>query len=575
MKKRILALCLALSLPLFAEPKPFLVAETSSIDKLQSFVTSISAQIGNPGLALGFVGLGNVLGSPGFLGIDRTKPVRVLFLSKEDVLQAKPIVILPLSSTDGAEYLKSLGAHLTLGESANNFSTYTNKGGSGKIRYHFVDGYALFSEQSLVDDADLEAVGASLKQNLDAYSIQGLPGTIRIQANMSFLMPFVEKSAREYLEAIDEENTELRQSSRTAVNSLIDRLKEISHLAISLDATDALGVTYGFRADVLPESSLEKSVASCTLPSERLLSFLGGAPELASTDAILLHLMASQVPLVNTLLDAVIALTDDKEKQDEFRKTVDILKPVLDHLPSATATVLRYDSEGRPFLYVAQEGMTEEGFKKLLEASEAQGSEVQTRTAQGTTIHVIPVPVPEEMKDFFWTYLNKNDYCSESFYRDGVVFTTTGPAGTIDTLLAEPFPKETLPCEPLKEIFPDIPSMENMGTRITLDVCSIIHKLGLYHNRTTETEEDKIPAASLESLANAKGRVGALYAVKDRSLVFMARVTPGFFKSINSIQSILEAFRTDSEDDEDLLEPDEDASDEELDALLKEAEKLQ
>lgn len=588
MKSKLLVSALLAASLLRADPAPFATVEISSFAQLQKDVAALGADIGQPMISLGLVGMGNFLGSPGMLGIDQNKPIRLVFATENDVLGNRPAVVVPLSEADGAGYLKSLSAIAEKAAEANGIATYTFRNFRQNARIHVANGYAVLALEGTVNDSLLTRITADLEKDATAYSVKGISGTLRADLSAKFVLPVLERFVREKLESIEDD--ENRLAIRESSDKLMDLLRGTSRIALGFDYTENTGLSLWSRTDALPDSELQRLFAEFKVPAPELLPYIGANPALLSADGVQGPVSRRLGPIVVSAVKAIAAANPDNAQLVQLPSMLANLADQYATMPTATAASLRFDDQGRPYsLNIGLGGDPEKQIQSLLDQyaatreMETDGNnpirfgEATTRTIDGlgVTVHTVPVlfaaddenanPVVKTVA----AYLKDNAYGYEYAVKDGRLYMVIGPSGIIEKNFAAP---EMLPAAPLAEVFPDMKNVDESVVRFTVDYGALVHDLLVFVNNAMP-EEQKMPAEVLDTLSADPGRVGFLMQAKDNTAVGVFRATPGLVRSAASIVKVFQTMQQaaiEAAMDEELGE--EELTDEDIENLLKEAE---
>lgn len=583
MKKRILALLFALTLSVRADFIPFLTVEAESFTKLYDESAAFGSTIGVPALSIGLIGIGDFLGSPGLLGIDRTRPIRAIFSLEGDALSPEPVFIVPLLDADGASYLKSLQAIANKTDSSANLTTWTRKNNGKALRFRVASGFAVFAEESSASDEFLSRVASMLEKNPNAFRVRGLPdATLRMQVLTKPLLPKLETLCRNTIE--DSSLGENRAQALELTTTAIEILRSVSTVSLGMTYSDAMGFSLYLRTSFLPDSPFLPFLQNKSNLLQEALPTIGGSPEFVFADCIQGDLMKIGLPMFDGAMALLEEIISDEPEGQQAIALFKQCKEVFRAYPSFVAGSLRYTKEGYPFLQQVYRCEDAPAYcKTLLDILQKSNEitpqyDVSTRTAQGTTIYsyaLAPsftaqnIPANEPPIKFM---IDKN-YCQEFAVRDNLMFVTAGPKGTIESLFGEQ--PAYASCEPL-DLFKDLLGNHTILSVSTMDFMSIMH--GLFSFLANEKSEmfGEVPPEALALFAQDPGRFGQLVytdSTNPDSMTSAIRLAPGLVRSIAGITQILIAEnqnRANSEDSDD--EDDSALSDEELESLLQEIE---
>ena len=287
MKRILLAstLVFALARPALvgADPGVFAVAEIASFAQLQQDVTALGTAIGQPMLPMGLLGAGQLVASPGMLGIDRDKPIRVALLGDPDVLardeatKVKGVIALPLADADGASYFQSVLTSATKKSDADGYLTFelSNSPLGDSLEAVVANGYAFLSTDGDIPEADLRAIAV---QGADSLAVPGLRGTIRIATSAATLAAPLRKGVTELFDGFDRLPADDPDvvAVRNDLTYLVDLFEQNDTLALGLDFTAGRGLSLWTRADAKPDTDAAAIAASFRVPEDAVLSVLGG-----------------------------------------------------------------------------------------------------------------------------------------------------------------------------------------------------------------------------------------------------------------------------------------------------------
>lgn len=583
MKKRFLpVLWMVATLGFCAEPVPsqepvYAVVEVSSFARLQADAQALANALGSPGLATSVIGLGPMLGSPGMLGIDREKPLRLLFEGTEELLSTQPIVVVPLSEPHGESYLQSLEAFAEKKDSANGNTTFAFKRRELPYRFRVAAGCALFSavEEGAKTDATLERIAAALEANPKAFCVDELSsGTLRIRLSTAIFFPRLEKMLREHLESL--EDPTLRAEAREATTQFSAFFRAFTRLSIGISCTDEQGLSIVSRLDADPSSPIVGLFTPERAFDPTSIALIGGDAQFLVADAIQGILARDYAPLAkaySTLLKTFPGYRPSKAQDALFQSWIDEA-PVL---PDFYAGALRYDAENRPYFVFEGRGGDPAAYCKAHTAfiqAQQDSNQVFTREVQGQTVQVAVIPVTDP--PFLADYATENKLCYEMLPCGNSLLATAGPRGSIDAHLAghpDLGPSASL------ALFSDLLGKHPVYFLFTADVASLIHTFSLWYNTIQEDPEKQVAPSTLERLAPHSGRFGTLLWTDPdapHSLYSILRFSPSFF---SALPALLQAVQDNSFPGllrNDPIEPEpHDLTDDELEALLREADQIQ
>ena len=539
MKKTLLAILAATTL-LRADPEPFAFVEISSFNQLQTDVSALATEIGQPALAMGLVGAGQFLGSPGLLGIDRERPIRIVFTAEHGALGNQPVLIVPLSDADGANYLQSLATLADQTGEQNGVRTFRFKQFPMVSHMRVVGGHAVFAMEGAVDDAYLTKVADELAADPKAYTISGLSGTIRAQLSTAAVIPLLDMRVREMLEGIEED--EQRTTVRKVTDQLLDLLRGASRVTLGLDYVESLGLSIWSRLDAKPDSPLQTMFQNFKVPSDRVLPYIGGSPVFLMADGTASELNRQLLPVLEALVPVLAQNEELADVQKQLAMTVENYRQSMGAVPGTTAGALRFDDKGRPVMVSVTEMekpdvVMEQYVKSFslvngLANSGIRFADPVERTVDGVVVQSAamqlekPEDVPDNpVLDLLMKYAEENPFAYEFACRDGLILLTVGPVGALDAFLAPPAAEKAAP---LEEMFPDMGNLGETVTRLTVDYATIAHGVLSFLN-SGAPDDEKVPEEILEKLAEGPGRIGVVSLAKGDSAVGALRVSPGVF----------------------------------------------
>lgn len=539
MKKTLLAI-LATAALLRADPEPFAFVEISSFNQLQTDVSALATEIGQPAMAMALVGAGQFLGSPGLLGIDRDRPIRLVFTSEHDALGNRPVTIVPLSDADGAAYLQSLATLADQTGEQNGVRTFRFKQFPMVSHMRVVGSHAVFAPEGAVNDAYLTKVADELAADPKAYTISGLSGTIRAQLSADAVIPLLNARVRDMLEGIEED--EQRTTVRKVTDQLLDLLRGASRITLGLDYVESLGLSIWSRLDAKPDSPLQTMFQNFKVPSDRVLPYIGGEPVMLWADGTSSELNRQLLPVLEALLPVLAQNEELADVQKQLAMAVDNARQIGGGA-GTLAGALRIDDKGRPVMVSVTEMenpdlVMEKYVSSLssingLDNAGLRFADPVERTVDGTVIRsaAMQLEMPDEASDnpaagAMTKYLADNSFAYEFAGRDGLFFLTVGPAGSLDAFLTPPAAEKAAP---LEEMFPDMGNLGETVTRCTVDYATILRGILSFMNAEAP-EDEKMPAEILEKLSEGPGRIGIASLAKGDSSVGVLRVSPGVFQ---------------------------------------------
>ena len=583
--KTILAALLASAAVLVrATPEPYAIIEIDSVDAVTRDFAALGNTLRNPALMGGPAQAGFMLGSPGFVGIDKGKPLRLVFPSERDLIGNRPVVVVPVSDTDGTAYLSSFGAIAEKTGDENGLLSFRGRQFPMDFRLRVAGGHALFTTSGSIGERALSDKAASLTADPDAFAVRGLSGTIRADLSVAAVLPAIEGLIREGLESIEDD--EDRSTARVLADEVKTLLRGASRIGIGLEFDAEHGLSIWTRLDAVPDSSLAQSLHDCHVPSERLLPHGGNFSVFQSSgcDAAVTRLLT---PLISAL-SKVVPADDTDNLQSIFATLVDQMKEYQENDFSYVAG-LRRNADGRLFLQYAIAGdeswIAERAEKTLMgdqkDLIARQGiafGEVSTREEQGATIRFLPIEtVPEPgdedddakalddpfgVQNDIMKYFAEQRYGYEWTVKDGLFHFTFGPQGSILPCLA---PADGASADPMAALFPDVDNRAQAAYSFLVNVPALLDDiLSIPEVKGLENYED-IQSTLWSATEKDRNFLGSLVLVRDDSAVGVLRLTPAFIRSIAAVGEAVENILDNGGDDTPL-------TNEDIDALLKEAE---
>ena len=284
-------------------------AEIASFAQLQQDVTALGAAIGQPMLAMGLLGAGQLVASPGMLGIDRDKPIRIGLFGDVDALFSDDdddggddnddnddnddddddgtvlagVIALPLSDADGTAYFQSVATSGTLKSDADGYRVYDlrNVPLGDTLEVVVSDGYAFLSSDGDIPEAELRAIAA---RGADALAVPGLRGTVRLAGPATLLATPLRKGIDEAKKNIANElsfpeNDETAAAVGADIDYLLDLVSQHDTLSVGLGFDAGTGLSVWTRADARPGSDAAALLALLRTPEDGVLSILDGGPD--------------------------------------------------------------------------------------------------------------------------------------------------------------------------------------------------------------------------------------------------------------------------------------------------------
>ncbi len=515
--KRILlasALVFALARPALvgADPGIFATAEIASFGQLQQDVTALGTAIGQPMLPMGLLGAGQLLASPGMLGIDRDKPIRIALYGDSDALagdeppQVQFVIALPLADADGASYFQSVLTSATKKSEADGFLTFdlSNSPLGDSLGVVVANGYAFLSPNGKLPEAELRAVAA---QGADALAVPGLRGTVRIAAPAAPFAGQIRKGIAGLFDTMDapaddEDAKAAVASVRADIEYLASLFEQNDRFALGLDFAAGRGLSIWSRTDAQAGSDAAALVASFRAPENGVLSVLGGegvAAEFAGAidPALLRRFVGGETRLVSLFLKAA-----EKDADDEAAtKALDGVKTLLaliekaagqtEFMTGSFAEAVRTDDEGVPSYrfafgcsdadaFRAASKELREGLKGVEGLSFLGMEDLDSREAGGLVVNRVrmtydfdkllstmgvdpnaplPPPVAGQMQLMRAMYGKLNGATMESAVRDGIAYAALAPGeAPLDAVLAS-LPAGESPAGQLPVLFADVPEL--------------------------------------------------------------------------------------------------------------------
>lgn len=269
----------ALGLHALGAAGPMLRIELSSYRQLTADIAALSGHLENPMLNMGLVAFGNLIGSPGLLGVDQDRPMRWALFPEGDGGQRNSwVMVLPVTE-DGKAFLDSLGVSYEVTRDDGLIRRLRASRPVQSFRemsVRLLDGWVVASpsEPLVRRAADL------LQTNAAAFSLTGLSGTLRVGIDVAAALPKARLRFEESARAADAVGEPPEGAAAAAealrrlyVETLFGVLEQAGQVAFGLQF-DAQGLTVYSRLDAWPETALAKLCAEAAPPPARLLALL-------------------------------------------------------------------------------------------------------------------------------------------------------------------------------------------------------------------------------------------------------------------------------------------------------------
>ena len=538
MKKTLLALASVFALVLVAAPVraddpapgigPVAIAEIASFSQLQQDVTALGTAVGQPMLSMGLLGAGQLVASPGMLGIDRDKPIRVALLGEPDALanalpQLKAVIALPLSDADGAAYFQSVLTSGSKKSSADGYHVFnlSNSPLGNSLQAVVANGYAFLSTDDDIPEAELRAIAA---RGPDALAVPGLRGTIRIAAPASTLAAPLRKGVRTLLEEAFADLTAVPTDDddvvavRNDILYLVDLFAQNDTLSLGLDFTAGRGLSLWSRADALAGSDAAAIAASLRTPEDSVLSVFGEETDafglaVGADPALLQRLFGGFTRFIKLAAKLATAAAGDADaSQAKVLELIPVVTGILEKsmdmipfLSGSFAETGTFDADGGMAYRIAMGCTDADGFRaankalreNLLgnEAIDFMGYEnLDPREANGLVIDrskfsydidkllarmgvdasAAPPPAAAQMDMLRAMYAKLGENTMESTVRDGTAFFAWAPGeAPLDALLARTGKSATLPAN----LFADLPELSTCVFREYFDYAKFLPSL--------------------------------------------------------------------------------------------------
>lgn len=568
-----------------ADPKPYAVIEIDSVDAVTRDLSALGMILRNPALMGGPAQAGFLLGSPGFVGIDKGKPLRLVFPSERDLVGNRPVVVVPLSDADGSAYLASFGAIAEKTGDDNGLISFKGRQFPMDFRLRIAGGSVLFATAGSIGERALSDMASSLTADPNAFAVRGISGTIRADLSVAAVQPALENLLRDQLESIEDDDE--RASARAAVDEAKNLLRGVSRLALGLEFDAEQGLSIWYRVDAVPDSDLDKTLHRCHLPSPRVLSRIETTDigfQTSGCDEAIGRLLA---PLVATLAKAAPdgaapGLTPDNSPFNLFTSLVTQDEEAHN---ASTATTLVRDADGRPvlrFFVDGDESWIAEAGADLVSPDKTTPpfggiafGEVSTREEQGATIHFLPIlaaPAADEDDEeenpaakAFANYIVGQGYGYEWVVKDGLLLGSFGPQGSVLPLLAAPAAPAT---DPMAKLFADVDNRAQAASFSLGDAATILD-IFLSIPDVVPVGDEEFTGKLRAAIEKDRNVTGTLLLVSGNSAVGVLRASPALLRSLSAVGDIFGERRNMPPPPPPANAP---LTNEDIDALLQEAE---
>ncbi|MCL1857211.1 MAG: hypothetical protein FWF84_06210 [Kiritimatiellaeota bacterium] len=336
--------------------KPTFALEVESYQALSSDVMALANLIGQPmlgGAALG-MGIGPALGVPGMVGVDQDKPIRVALymdmgaFDEDSDAGAEIVIIVPLMK--GAEPL-SMYPHVKR-----------------------VGDWAIVSPNS---ETRVALVAAEFEKNPQAFSVTGIPGTLRVRQDIGTTVG----SFKKLVASMDNDALppELASFFAFYMGMFMDVVSQMTAQEFSLQC-DATGITFRQKTEVAEGSMFAKVFAESKAPSDTLRRAMPADALFASVDGttgarmrhvakpMLEKLGAEVLPFATKAVEKVIAENPEPIAEIARRAPAlaEVIKPqsVADLWAFMMESVDYMGDESGAFLAPAGKGVTLSGIAK-------------------------------------------------------------------------------------------------------------------------------------------------------------------------------------------------------------------
>ena len=560
-------------------------AEIASFNQLQQDVTAFGNTIGQPMIAMGLLGAGQLISSPGMLGIDRDKPIRVAFFGKpgdtddDNGFFSAAVIALPLSDADGAGYFKSVETSATKTSDDNGFRTFDVSGSplGRTLQAVVADGYAFLSSDNDIPEESLRAIAARGAADL---AVPALRGTIRLAAPVAPFAAMIRSGLSEALDngldaagLTDDTNA---AAVRADIEYLVDLLGQNDGFALGLDFAAGRGLSIWTRADATPGSDAAALTASLRTPEDAVLSILGDADatgELAGAfdPAVARRFASGYLRVLSLLLNAV---QNDADAADEAKilSGVKSLLPLLektvgqmDFMTGSFAESVSMNAEGAPsYRYAvgcadaekmrAANKELRDGLKGIEMLSFLNSEDLDTREANGLVIDRVrmsldfdkllaamgldsntplPPPAAGQLQLLRAMYGNLSENTMETTVRDGTAYITWAPGeAPLDAVLANAA-KPAAP-GPLSDLFADVPELGTSVLRGYMDYAKVIPSMMKTLPDGAADPNDAEFKAVLEKILATPDRIGFVAWRDNDSLLSAIRFQENVFQDFAS-----------------------------------------
>ena len=560
-------------------------AEIASFNQLQQDVTALGAAIGQPMISMGLLGAGQLISSPGLLGVDRDKPIRVAFfgdlssIGDDEGFFASAVIALPLSDADGASYFKSVETGATKKSDANGYRVYDipNSPLGETLEIVVANGYAFLSTDGDISEAELLAIAA---RGADALAVPGVRGTIRLSAPVAPFAAMLRKGVAEALDnglaTADLANDQDAAAVRADIEYLVDLFGQNDALALGLDISAGRGLSIWGRTDATPGSDAAAIAASLRTPEDGVLSVLGNADaavEFAAAfdPAIARRFVSGYLRVFSLFTKAIEKNMDNADNAKGLAGIKDLLSIVekafsqADYMTGSIAESVSMDAEGIPSYRFAAGCTDPEKMhavsKELLDALKGNetfsffGSEdLGTREANGLVIHrmrmaydfdkllstmgvdpnaPLPPPAAGQLQLMRAMYGKLGGNTMEYATRDGITYAAWAPGeAPLDAVLASLSRPEQAGA--LSALFSDVPELGTSVVRGYMDYSKIMPTmLKSLPAEVFDPNEEEFKAV-VEKILSTPDPIGFVAWRDGDSLLSVVRLDENVFKDFSA-----------------------------------------
>ncbi|MCL1856888.1 MAG: hypothetical protein FWF84_04510 [Kiritimatiellaeota bacterium] len=335
---------------------PAFVVEVESFEALSSDVVALERLVEQPMLSLAlWSGFGPVIGAPGMVGVDQGKPIRaVVYLDmtmfeydsgKEPAFKGPEVVLIVPVMKD-----------------AEPFFSYPH--------VKRVGDWAIVSPGS---EEMVALVAGEFEKDPQAFSVTGVPGTIRAKANgaivgrvlvgafeaqIAMMELMIEKFASMGDEGMPSSLSEAMAIQRAFIDPLKRAMAQMKTYTVALQCNMEGGITLYASLEAAEGSMFSKVLAASKAPGETVLRMIPAGALFASADGVTTAFLRHAKPAIEAFGEKIIPLIIKAIDKDATlfngslanKDATELWKPLLDALEAYgddTGQFVVLDADGR------------------------------------------------------------------------------------------------------------------------------------------------------------------------------------------------------------------------------------